>query len=38
VGNPPVTELFVCMTANKKCNVKNVKTQQWIKLENVKGE
>jgi hypothetical protein len=34
----PVTELFVCMTAKKKCNVKNVKTQQWIKLENVKDQ
>lgn len=32
----PVTELFVCMTANKHCNPKNLKTQQWIKLENVK--
>lgn len=32
----PVTELFVCMTANKHCNTKNLKTQQWIKLENVK--
>ena len=31
----PVTEFFVCMAANKKCNVKNVTTQQWVRLEKL---
>ncbi len=34
----PVTEFFVCMTANKKCNPKNVKTQQWMRLEKIKEQ
>jgi hypothetical protein len=32
----PVTEFFVCMTASKKCNPKNLKTQQWVRLEKLK--
>jgi hypothetical protein len=32
----PVTEFFVCMTANKKCTSQNVNTQQWVRLEQVR--
>lgn len=31
----PVTEFFVCMAANKKCNIKNVTTKQWVRLEKL---
>lgn len=32
----PVTEVIVCMTASRKCNRKNLKSQQWVGLEKLK--
>ena len=31
----PITEVYVCMTASKKCDPKKVKEPQWKRLENV---
>lgn len=31
----PVTEVHVCMTANKQCDPKKVKAPQWKRLEGI---
>jgi hypothetical protein len=31
----PVTQFLVCMMANKRCNRKNITSQQWKRLEQV---
>lgn len=33
----PVTEFFVCIAVNKKCNVDRLNTKQWVRLENLKN-
>jgi len=32
----PIKAFYVCMAANKKCRSENVKTQQWMRLEQIK--